>query len=33
MTLRGDNIAVEFQSVVENYIQQRFGSADVSTPA
>jgi (E)-4-hydroxy-3-methylbut-2-enyl-diphosphate synthase len=27
MTLRGDNIAGEFQSVVENYIAQRFGGA------
>ncbi len=26
MTLRGDNIAGEFQTVVENYIQQRFGN-------
>jgi (E)-4-hydroxy-3-methylbut-2-enyl-diphosphate synthase len=26
MTLRGDNIAVDFQAVVENYIQQRFGN-------
>ncbi|MCF8148476.1 MAG: flavodoxin-dependent (E)-4-hydroxy-3-methylbut-2-enyl-diphosphate synthase, partial [Sulfuritalea sp.] len=26
MTLRGDAIATEFQAVVENYIQQRFGS-------
>ena len=25
MTLRGDNIAVEFQQVVENYIERRFG--------
>lgn len=31
MTLRGDSIATEFQSVVENYIQQRFG-APVVTP-
>ena len=30
MTLRGENIASEFQQVVENYIQQRFGSAAVS---
>jgi (E)-4-hydroxy-3-methylbut-2-enyl-diphosphate synthase len=27
MTLRGDAIATEFQAVVENYIQQRFGAA------
>ncbi|MFM6989723.1 MAG: flavodoxin-dependent (E)-4-hydroxy-3-methylbut-2-enyl-diphosphate synthase [Rhodoferax sp.] len=27
MTLRGDAIATEFQAVVENYIQQRFGVA------
>jgi (E)-4-hydroxy-3-methylbut-2-enyl-diphosphate synthase len=26
MTLRGDAIAAEFQAVVENYIQQRFGA-------
>jgi (E)-4-hydroxy-3-methylbut-2-enyl-diphosphate synthase len=27
MTLRGDNIAADFQLVVENYIQQRFGQS------
>lgn len=27
MTLRGDSIAADFQVVVENYIQQRFGAA------
>jgi len=27
MTLRGDAIATDFQAVVENYIQQRFGAA------
>lgn len=32
MTLRGDSIAVDFQTVVENYIQQRFG-ASTPTPA
>jgi len=26
MTLRGDSIAADFQAVVENYIQQRFGA-------
>ena len=26
MTLRGDSIAADFQRVVENYIEQRFGS-------
>ena len=26
MTLRGDNIAAEFQQVVENYIEKRFGA-------
>lgn len=31
MTLRGDAIAAEFQAVVENYIQKRFG-ASVVTP-
>ena len=25
MTLRGDAIAADFQRVVENYIEQRFG--------
>lgn len=28
MTLRGDNIAAEFQAVVENYIERRYGAAD-----
>ena len=27
LTLRGDNIAAEFRSVVENYIEKRFGGA------
>lgn len=27
MTLRGDSIAADFQAVVENYIQQRFGAS------
>jgi (E)-4-hydroxy-3-methylbut-2-enyl-diphosphate synthase len=31
MTLRGESIAAEFQAVVENYIQHRFGSHSVST--
>ena len=26
MTLRGEGIAAEFQQIVENYIQKRFGS-------
>lgn len=30
MTLRGESIATEFQSVVENYIQQRFGTSAVT---
>jgi len=30
MTLRGESIAADFQVVVENYIQQRFGSAAVT---
>lgn len=30
MTLRGETIAVDFQAVVENYIQQRFGTAAVT---
>lgn len=29
MTLRGDAIAADFQRVVENYIEQRFGSSNV----
>lgn len=31
MTLRGDAIAAEFQTVVENYIQQRFGVSALAT--
>lgn len=27
MTLRGDNIAAEFQTIVEQYVQQRYGAA------
>ena len=30
MTLRGETIAADFQQVVENYIQQRFGSSAAS---
>jgi (E)-4-hydroxy-3-methylbut-2-enyl-diphosphate synthase len=30
MTLRGENIATDFQKVVEDYILQRFGSANVA---
>jgi (E)-4-hydroxy-3-methylbut-2-enyl-diphosphate synthase len=30
MTLRGESIAADFQVVVENYIQQRFGSDSIS---
>jgi len=32
MTLRGDAIATDFQAVVENYIQQRFGGAATQSP-
>jgi len=32
MTLRGDAIAADFQAVVENYIQQRFGAAATQSP-
>ncbi len=32
MTLRGDSIAADFQTVVEDYIRQRFGAV-VATPA
>ena len=28
MTLRGEAIATEFQAIVENYIEKRFGNAD-----
>lgn len=31
MTLRGDSIAIDFQAVVENYIQQRFGSTVITS--
>jgi len=31
MTLRGDSIAADFQTVVENYIEQRFGKAAVAS--
>ncbi|MDP3654017.1 MAG: flavodoxin-dependent (E)-4-hydroxy-3-methylbut-2-enyl-diphosphate synthase [Rhodoferax sp.] len=31
MTLRGDAIAADFQAVVENYVQQRFGASAVVT--
>jgi (E)-4-hydroxy-3-methylbut-2-enyl-diphosphate synthase len=27
LTLRGDNIAQEFQQIVEQYIEKRFGEA------
>ena len=27
LTLRGENIAQEFQTIVENYIENRFGAA------
>ncbi len=33
MTLRGEGIAQEFQKVVENYIQQRFGKASATEAA
>ena len=33
MTLRGDAIAQEFQAVVENYIEKRFGAAATATAA
>ena len=31
MTLRGESIAADFQAVVENYIQQRFGATAVTS--
>ena len=31
MTLRGESIATDFQAVVENYIEQRFGAGAIST--
>ena len=33
LTLRGDAIAQEFQAIVENYIENRFGAAAVAGPA
>jgi len=30
LTLRGDNIAQEFQVIVENYIEKRFGTHAVA---
>jgi (E)-4-hydroxy-3-methylbut-2-enyl-diphosphate synthase len=30
MTLRGENIATDFQKVVEDYILQRFGTANAT---
>ncbi len=33
MTLRGEGIAAEFQAVVENYIERRFGAASTSSAA
>jgi (E)-4-hydroxy-3-methylbut-2-enyl-diphosphate synthase len=30
LTLRGDAIATEFQAIVENYIEKRFGNADAA---
>jgi (E)-4-hydroxy-3-methylbut-2-enyl-diphosphate synthase len=32
MTLRGDTIATDFQAVVANYIEQRFGGSSTSSP-
>jgi len=32
MTLRGDTIATDFQAVVANYIEQRFGGSPTSSP-
>jgi (E)-4-hydroxy-3-methylbut-2-enyl-diphosphate synthase len=31
LTLRGEGIAIEFQQIVEDYIERRFGAA--ATPA
>jgi len=31
LTLRGDNIATEFHTLVENYIEKRFGAASAAT--
>jgi (E)-4-hydroxy-3-methylbut-2-enyl-diphosphate synthase len=33
VTLKGDNIASEFQTIVEDYIVTRYGSGDTATPA
>jgi len=32
MTLRGDSIAQEFQAIVENYVEKRFGAPAAATP-
>ncbi|RTL61595.1 MAG: flavodoxin-dependent (E)-4-hydroxy-3-methylbut-2-enyl-diphosphate synthase [Hyphomicrobiales bacterium] len=32
MTLRGSNIAAEFQAIVEDYVEKRFGAAKVREP-
>jgi (E)-4-hydroxy-3-methylbut-2-enyl-diphosphate synthase len=32
MTLRGDAIAQEFQAIVENYVEKRFGAPVAATP-
>ena len=31
LTLRGDHIAQEFQQIVENYIERRFGTTAVTS--
>jgi (E)-4-hydroxy-3-methylbut-2-enyl-diphosphate synthase len=33
LTLRGESIATEFQSLVENYIENRFGAAKATAKA
>jgi (E)-4-hydroxy-3-methylbut-2-enyl-diphosphate synthase len=33
LTLRGDNIARDFQAIVENYIEKRFGTQAVAETA
>jgi (E)-4-hydroxy-3-methylbut-2-enyl-diphosphate synthase len=33
LTLRGESIATEFQTLVENYIENRFGAANALVKA
>jgi (E)-4-hydroxy-3-methylbut-2-enyl-diphosphate synthase len=31
VTLKGDNIATEFQAIVEHYVQEKYGASSVET--